>query len=280
MSNSNEILKEILYRNQIRSYGVCDYNGITEFLPCRNRERIPAEAKSVIVCAFPYYTGGHPGANVCKYAMVPDYHVVVRNILNQAAAELTQTFGGSFVGFTDVSALPERECALAAGLGFPGVNGMVIHPEYGTYFVIGELVTDQLFAFDQPLSRQTCLQCGRCVASCPAGVISWKGIDYSRCLSEVTQRKGELTEQEQDQVRRNGLMWGCDTCQNCCPHNRGLPLTYLTAFSEDVQPVVTRENLNPLCKTRAFGYKGKTLLKRNLELIGFGEGGNSGRGEA
>lgn len=262
----NEKLTEILNRNQILSYGVCDYHGISEFLPCRNRERIPNEAKSVIVCAFPYYTGEHPNANVCKYAMVPDYHIVVRQILNQAAEELHQTFGASFVGFTDVSALPERECALAAGLGFPGVNGLVIHPQYGTFFVIGEIVTDYLFAFDHPLPRQICMQCGRCMASCPAGAISPEGIDYTRCLSDITQRKGALTDEEQALVRKNGLMWGCDSCQNCCPYNKDLPLTYLTAFSSDVQPVVTRENLNSLCKTRAFGYKGKTLLKRNLEL--------------
>ena len=200
--------------------------------------------------------------------MVPDYHVVVRNLLNEASEELAAVFGASFVGFSDVSALPEHECALKAGLGFPGINGLVIHPEYGTFFVIGEIVTDFLFEFDQPLPQTVCMECGRCVASCPAGAISWDGIDYSKCLSDVTQRKGDLTEHEQELIRKNGLMWGCDCCQNCCPYNRDLPLTYLTGFSGDIQPVVTRENLNPLCKTRAFGYKGKTLLKRNLELIG------------
>lgn len=271
MNMKNEKLQEILNRNQIRSYGVCDYNGISGFLPCRNREWIPVDAKSVIVCAFPYYTGEYPDANVCKYAMVPDYHVVVRKILNQAAEELSHAFRASFVGFTDVSALPERECALAAGLGFSGVNGMVIHPQYGSFFVIGEIVTDYPFEFDAPLPQQICMQCGRCVENCPAGAISEDGIDYTRCLSEITQRKGELTEEEQSLVRKNGLMWGCDSCQNCCPYNKDLPLSYLQAFSLDVQPVVTRENLNPLCKTRAFGYKGKALLKRNLDLIGYGE---------
>lgn len=267
---SREILKEILEKHQIHSFGICDYGKITHFLPCRNREWIPEHARSVIVCAFPYYTGEHPGADVCKYAMVPDYHYVVRQLLNAAAQDLQQVFHGSFVGFTDVSALPERECALAAGLGFPGVNGLVIHPRYGSFFVIGELVTDCLFPFDSPLA-QTCMQCGACLKACPAGVISREGIDYSRCLSEVTQRKGKLTEEEQGLIRKNGLMWGCDCCQNCCPHNRDLPMTDLEGFAGDVVPLVTRENLNSLCKTRAFGYKGKTLLKRNLALIGYGD---------
>ena len=266
----NGALKEILARNRIYSYGVCDYSKITEFLPCRNSEWIPREAKSVIVCAFPYYTGEHPGANVCKYAMVPDYHVVVRQMLNRAAAELSEHYGASFVGFADVSALPERECALAAGLGFPGVNGMVIHPEYGSFFVIGELVTDYLFEFDSPLN-ESCIYCGACMRACPAKAISMNGVDYTRCLSAITQQKGELTEEQERLVEKNGLMWGCDRCQNCCPHNRGLKLTYIEEFSSDVEPVVTRENLNRLCKTRAFGYRGKAVLKRNLTLIGCGE---------
>ena len=266
----NEKLREILERNQIRSFGVCDYSKLSTMLPCRNSEWIPQNAKSVIVCAFPYYTGEHPGANVCKYAMVPDYHVVVRKLLNQAAEELRQEFQASFVGFADVSALPEHECAISAGLGFPGINGLVIHPEYGSFFVIGELVTDCLFDFDRPLS-QFCIQCGVCVKKCPSGALSMNGIDYTRCLSEVTQRKGELTEREQALVAKNGLMWGCDCCQNCCPHNQGLPLTYIKEFSSDVVPYVNRENLNALCKTRAFGYRGKAVLKRNLDLIGIHE---------
>ena len=266
----NKELGEILEKHGIHAYGVCDYGGITEFLPCRNREWIPQNARSVIVCAFPYYTGDHPGANVCRYAMVPDYHVVVRGILNEAAEELRSHFHAAFVGFTDVSALPERQCALAAGLGFPGLNGLVIHPVYGSYFVIGELVTDYLFDFDVPL-QYTCLQCGACIRVCPAGAITREGIDYTRCLSEVTQRKGELTEEEQTLIAKNGLMWGCDRCQDYCPHNKKVPLTEIGAFASDIQPIVTRENLNPLCKTRAFGYKGKTLLKRNLTLIGVGE---------
>ena len=148
-------LREILTRNQILSYGICDYNGITEFLPCRNREWIPENAKSVIVCAFPYYTGEYPDADVCKYAMVPDYHVVVRQILNQAAAELREEFQASFVGFTDVSALPERQCdtlvlMLICGLGFPlllnGLSALIFpHQADGSLVTAGDKVLGSEF---------------------------------------------------------------------------------------------------------------------------------------
>lgn len=263
-------LSKILSKHRIYSFGICDYQNISCFLPCRNRDTIPQQAKCVIVCAFPYYTGEYLQANVCKYAMIPDYHQVVRGILSAACEELEKTFGGSFVGFSDISALPEKECALQSGLGVMGKNGLVIHPEYGSFFVIGEIVTDQKFPFSKP-NQTSCFACGKCRENCPTGAIGTDGIDYQRCLSFITQRKGELTKEEEAFIQKNGLMWGCDQCQDCCPHNRDLPVTYLKEFSEDIQPVVTEENLKRLMKTRAFGYRGKTLLLRNLALLAAGD---------
>ena len=260
-------LRRILARHGIDSFGICDFRRLSTLLPSRSRDRIPAHARSVIVCAFPYYVGEYPQANVCKYAMVPDYHTVVRAILEPVCEELAQQYPpGRFTWFSDISALPEHECALAAGLGFSGRNGLVIHPVYGSFFVIGEIVTDCVFPFSTP-SAASCQSCGACAAACPAGAIGPEGIDYTRCLSAVTQRKGELTEAEQALVRRGGLMWGCDRCPDCCPHNQGLPVTPIRAFSEDVVPVVGEENLPGLIRTRAFGWRGKAVLLRNLSLL-------------
>ena len=40
-------------------------------------------AKSIIVCLFPYYTGEDYDSNISRYARIPDYHIVVKNKLNQ-----------------------------------------------------------------------------------------------------------------------------------------------------------------------------------------------------
>ena len=259
-------LRKILRRHGVDSFGICDFRRLSVLLPSRSRARIPHHARSVIVCAFSYYVGEFPGANVCKYAMVPDYHTVVRGILEPVCRALEEQYPpGRFVCFSDISALPEQECALAAGLGVRGKNGLVIHPEYGSFFVIGEIVTDCVFPFSRPLAGG-CRACGACAAACPAGAIGPAGVDHRRCLSALTQKKGELTPEEAARLRRGGLVWGCDRCQDCCPHNRGLSPTPVGAFLSDVAPRVTEENLPALLRTRAFGWR-KQAVRRNLRLL-------------
>lgn len=259
-------MQKILSRNQIHSYGICNFADISGFLPCRNRTRIPSDAKSVIVCAFPYYIEDPGPGNVARYAMLPDYHTVVGGLLEQCCAALRDTFSGVFEGFTDISAFPEKQCAVLAGLGFVGENQLLIHPEYGTYCMIGEIVTNLLFPASEQNTGQ-CRHCGDCVRHCPGGALSQTGLDCTKCLSAVTQRKGELTQAEANRIARQGLMWGCDVCQDVCPHNRAIKQTHIKAFLEDIVPEVSKENLPALIKTRAFGYKGEKLLLRNLSLL-------------
>lgn len=259
-------LKEILNRHEIFQYGICDYRKLSTSLPCRSASKIPKDACSVIVCLFSYYTNPPKETNLCCYARVPDYHNVVRKLLNEAIEQLQAVFGGEYIAFSDVSPLPEKEAAIRAGVGFPGKNGLVINPVYGSYFVIGEIVTNTSFPNSVPLS-QTCAQCGLCIKKCPSGALSDKGFQSQLCLSAVTQRKGELSEHETELIRQGGLIWGCDICQSCCPHNQKIPVTSIRAFSDFVEPMVTEENLSRLMKDRAFGYRGKKLIRRNMEIF-------------
>lgn len=56
------------------------------------------------------------------------------------------------------------EAAARAGLGVVGDNGLLIHPLYGSYVFIGELVTDlPLKGVGQ--EPEGCLHCGRCAAA-------------------------------------------------------------------------------------------------------------------
>lgn len=265
-----EELKQILYHLEIRSFGICDFHRLAGSVPSRKREQIPAQAKSVIVCAFPYYSGEYSEANLCKYAMLPDYHQVCGEILTEACRMIVNVFGGNAVWFTDTSPLLEQECAVLSGIGFTGRNNLVIHPQYGTYFTIGEIVTDIAFPCSEP-NRGQCLDCGRCSALCPGGVLRESPPDYAHCLSALTQKKGTLEPQDALKIKQNGLVWGCDICQDCCPHNRHAVNTHLRAYRQ-VTPVVTQDNLPSLMKTHAFGYRGLRVMERNLRLLSDAEG--------
>ncbi len=123
-------------------WGICAFPPERELLPCRAASRLPEHPCRVVMCAFPYRTEDSPGRNISRYAVVADYHRVVRSALEQAADKLSARLGGAFVPFVDASPIPEVACAVRAGLGVRGKNGLLITREYGSFVFLGELVTD------------------------------------------------------------------------------------------------------------------------------------------
>ena len=75
------MLKQILNQAGIREFGICPMPPGDALLDCRAKSRLPENARSVIVCLFPYYSPGLAG-NISRYAMVEDYHKVAREILS------------------------------------------------------------------------------------------------------------------------------------------------------------------------------------------------------
>lgn len=279
------MLSTLLAECGIVSFGVCAYDPAISDLRCRGRDRIPPTAQTVIVCAFPYFTTpphDAPQTNLSRYAWIQDYHQICGKMLHRACRKLAQRSAGQFVWFCDNSPLREKEYAYRAGLGKRGRHSLILHPQYGSYFFLGTIVTDvTLPAWDRtktPLGD--CESCGRCITACPQGCLDLPApatepsrdattdqpAPFARCLSHLTQKKGILTPQEEQAVGRHGLVWGCDLCQQACPHNQNLSVTHLAAFFEDVVPTVTPENLPLLMQTRPFAYRGQAVLRRNLSL--------------
>ena len=247
-------------------WGICAFPPERELLPCRAASRLPEHPCRVVMCAFPYRTEDSPGRNISRYAVVADYHRVVRSALEQVADKLSARLGGTFVPFVDSSPIPEVACAVRAGLGVRGKNGLLITRECGSFVFLGELVTDLPLPCSPP-DTGSCLSCGRCQAACPGQAIGEQGVDASRCLSHITQKKGALTGEEQELIRRGGLLWGCDRCQEVCPHNRTAKKTLIPAFLEDRVARLRYDAIRPLCKTRAFGFRGPKVLERNWDIL-------------
>ena len=76
-------------------WGVCPFSAIeASLLPVRSKGRLPANAKSVIVVAFPYLLEEeiYKNSRLSRFAVPADYHIVCGEILQQCCEHLQQAF--------------------------------------------------------------------------------------------------------------------------------------------------------------------------------------------
>lgn len=237
----------------------------------------PAPA-GVFIAAFPYWAGAdQPQGNLSYYARGEDYHLALSRRLGQIVTELQARFPGKiFVPGADNSPLPERQCARLAGLGILGRHGLVIVPPYGSWVFLGTILTDlPLPSASTP--APDCPGCNACIRACPSGALTEAGCDISRCLSDLTQKKGTLTAEQEAQLQAHPLIWGCDFCQLACPYNRDAqpsPLpeltgraaetSYLASLSSEDLEGLTNRTFRATFGNRAFAWRGPAVLRRNL----------------
>ena len=229
--------------------------------------------RNVLVAAFPYYAGERPG-NLSLYARGQDYHQVVTGRLNTICDILRENYkNGVFLPAADNSPLPERQAAWRCGIGLRGKNGLVILPPYGSYVFLGTILTDAELDLPPRTPSAHCVGCGKCLIACPGGALGEAGVDLDRCLSELTQRKGELTAEQGALLKNHSLIWGCDTCQRVCPYNAAPALSPLPEFREGLVDTLEGADLDGLTNRtfrekygdRAFAWRGPAPLRRNLE---------------
>ncbi len=260
------MLRIIMLANGMNETGVIPFDKVSDkLLNCMAKGRIPENPKSIIIALFPYKVPMQQG-NLSRYAVVPDYHEIAGRFLDGATKALGHAFPDyKFVWFTDNSPIPEVYAAALSGLGVLGDNGLLINHRYGSYCFIGCIVTD----LDIPATGDTigeCLHCGRCRVSCPGGALTSERFERGRCLSYISQRKGQLTHEEEELMRKNGLVWGCDVCQSVCPMNENAEDTYIEAFLQCANPNVTVDDLAS-ATDRAYLYRGRATVQRNLNLF-------------
>ena len=248
-------------------YSVCSFDELCGCLiPCSGIKRIPKNAKAVIVGIFPYLLpkNEYAGSVISKYAVVKDYHQVVLGYLDKKKQELMKIYpNDEFACFVDSSPIPEVYAAALCGLGAIGDNGLLITKEFGSFVFIGEIVTSA----DIPAQKNTvkqCLHCGKCIKSCPGNALGDNAFNKNNCLSHITQKKGELTNEEKELIKKHKTCWGCDECQNVCPLNQNAAVTDIPEFLNFFQRV---PDLNEDISDRAFAFRGIKVIERNLNLI-------------
>lgn len=248
-------------------YGFSSFSDVRDSLiPCRALSRIPENAQTVISIIFPYYLGEemYENSNVSRYAVSEDYHIITGRIINEIRDKLKEVFpDNAFEVFVDNSPLPEVRCAVNAGLGVMGINNLFISPRYGSWVFLGEIVTDRYFPPSEK-KPSLCSGCMECMSACPVKAITGKEIIREKCLSFLSQKKGELDEDTRAEIEKTGCAWGCDICQKVCPYNKNAEISPIKEFFSTAIPFVTKETE---IENRAFSWRGKAVIDRNLDII-------------
>ena len=157
---------------------------------------------------------------VSRYALGRDYHKILRNSLQGLADDVVQRIGPTgYRVFVDSGPVLERALARNAGFGWIGKHTNLIARDAGSYFFIGEILTDLPLAVDEPASAH-CGTCSACIPACPTGAITAPyRLDARRCISYLTIELHGAIPVEFRRLLGNRI-YGCDDCQLVCPWNK------------------------------------------------------------
>lgn len=199
-----------------------------------------------------------------------DYHSIMRKRLDKLGAYLEEKVPGVEIqSMVDTGVLSDRAVAERAGLGYVGRNGFVINPELGTWTYLGEMLVSIPFPPDDPLI-DSCGDCTICVDRCPTGALVGDGqLNSQKCISFLTQTKGYLADEYRYKI--GNRLYGCDTCQQVCPRNKGINTQH-----DDIvlEPEILKPRLVPLLQMSnkefkntyghlAGAWRGKKPIQRN-----------------
>ncbi len=185
-------------------------------------------AKSVIVLATNYYyeqpklKPDH--AKVARYAYGRDYHKIIGKNLKKLEAFIKELEPAHQTkSYVDTGPILERALAEQSGMGTIGKNGCVITKEFGSWVFLSEIITTLDLKPEKPPQPKfhLCGQCTKCIDQCPTGAIIAPGVIDSRlCISYLTiENKDKIPPALAKIIKKTKLLYGCDICQEVCPHN-------------------------------------------------------------
>ena len=175
-----------------------------------------------------------PGrAYIARYALGRDYHKLMRRRLAKLAqriAAAVQAVDARYRAFSDSAPVLEKALGEQAALGWIGKNTLLIHPDAGSWFFIGEIYTNVPLTPAKATEADRCGNCKACMTVCPTGaIVGPKRLDARRCISYLTIEHKTSIPEELRPLMSNRI-FGCDDCQLYCPFNRDPETTGEKAF--------------------------------------------------
>ncbi|MDY7027676.1 MAG: QueG-associated DUF1730 domain-containing protein [Spirochaetota bacterium] len=212
-----------------------------------------------------------------------------------------------FRGFVDSGPLDERVFTARGRLGHIGRNGLLINPRYGSWVFLAEIITSlEVSGFGAVPARASgagadngpaaeitsagagadngpatvvpatgatagCpTGCRRCRQSCPTGAIRPDGsFDARRCISYLTiEYEGTIPLELRPLV--GDRFFGCDTCQEVCPLNRGVKPTAEPDFIRHIAGDHVRLSTMLAARTRTEMeryFAGSPLMRLSVEQL-------------
>ncbi|MBX7057262.1 MAG: tRNA epoxyqueuosine(34) reductase QueG [Leptospirales bacterium] len=218
-----------------------DMQWFARSLPLRiNPHLIMPEARSAVVLAALYRSQQHEQAlasaryKIARYAGGRDYHRSLRRKAERFVAMVGQYLPPTAERLVwricvDSAPLAEKVLARQAGLGWQGKHTNLIHPEFGSYFLIVVVLWNLELPPQQPLP-DLCRDCRLCVDACPTGALEEYRIEPTRCISYWTIERRSQYDADIASAT-DSWVFGCDICQEVCPYNRNRRARQL--YSED-----------------------------------------------
>jgi epoxyqueuosine reductase len=187
-------------------------------ISCHPEALLP-NAKTVVSAALCYYAPAEPAppgsGTLSRYTWSDRY-----SELREKLEALGGRIGGAYRVLVDANQHVDREAAARSGVGFYGKNTLLITKRYGSWVVLGTLVSDVELEHTPPVGAG-CGACTLCIDACPTGALDEPGVlDATRCLSYWTQAPAPVPTEYRRHI--GSSVYGCDICQDVCPWNRGV----------------------------------------------------------
>ena len=215
---------------------------------------------------------------IASYARGRDYHNVHRKRLKKFIRWLEERSGKKNIarGFTDSAPVLEKALAVQAGLGWFGKNTLLIHRKFGTFTLLSGLFTSlEIPTKTMSMRLPRCGSCTKCIDACPTqALVSPYQLDAGRCLSyHLIESKQEIPVKVREQ--NPGYIFGCDICQDVCPHNARKQLSQSPYFQPEkgMGVYITPEEVDQMQEhpEKLYGTpltrKGVRGLRQNIESI-------------